>query len=522
MASSPDLRDWATIGQIVTAACDRFADHEAIVDGETRLTYGETAQAISRMAQAFCDLGLTKGDGVAVLSPNRHELLLVIAVAGLMGLRFSALRALGSEEDHAFILRDADIRLLVVDPETFGERAIALSRGGRAAHRTVALGPADFGDDLLALMMRYDAKSLVDEAEPDDVCAILYTGGTTGRPKGVVHTHSSFVAFNMLEMLEWEWPSRLRFLAASPITHAAISWILPTFMRGGTYVINGGFSPELFLRTVESEAITMSFVVPTMLYALLDYPCRADFDTSSLENVLYGAAPMSPVRLIEALEAFGPIFSQLYGQTEGPTVLAYLPKGDHDPARPELLQACGYPTKGVIIRLLDEQGREVPVGAVGEICARGPLVMREYLNQPDATAEALANGWLHTGDLARRDAQGRLYIVGRLKDMVISGGFNVYPKEVEDALALHPAVACSAVIGVPDPVWGEMVTAIVVLREGCQAEKADLAAFVRAKKGADYAPKRVEFVSAIPVTALGKFDKEALKRQFQPMAEAGR
>jgi fatty-acyl-CoA synthase len=522
MPSSSGLRDWATIGQIVSAACDRFADREAIVDGPVRLTYVDTAASISRMVQVFRGLGLVKGDTVAVLSPNRHELLLVIAAAGLMGMRFTALRALGSEDDHAFILRDADACLLIVDPNAFGDRAMALSRRDDAVHRTVALGSADFADDLLALMAGHDAQPLADEAGPDDVCAILYTGGTTGRPKGVVHTHSSFVAFNMLEMLEWEWPSNLRFLAASPITHAAISWILPTFLRGGTYVVNQGFSPERFLRTVESEAITMSFVVPTMLYALLDYPHRADFDTSSLDNVLYGAAPMSPVRLIEALETFGPVFSQLYGQTEGPTVLAYLPKGDHDPARPDLLQSCGYPTRGLTIRLLDGQGLEVPVGEVGEICARGPLIMREYLNQPDATAEALTDGWLHTGDLARRDAQGRLYIAGRLKDMVISGGFNVYPKEVEDALALHPAVACSAVIGVPDPVWGEMVTAIVVLREGHEAEKADLAAFVKAKKGSDYAPKRIEFVDEIPVTALGKFDKEALKRQFRPMADTGR
>lgn len=519
MASSSALRDWSTIGRIVISACERFSDREAIVDGPTRLSYTDMAVSISRMVQAFRSLGLVKGDTVAVLSPNRHELLLVIAAVGLMGLRFTALRALGSEDDHAFILRDADVRLLVVDADTFGERAVVLSQRSGAVHLTVALGPADFTDDLLAMMEGYDAQPLADEARPGDVCAILYTGGTTGRPKGVVHTHSSFVAFNMLEMLEWEWPSRLRFLAASPITHAAISWILPTFMRGGTYVINRGFSPDLFLGTVESEAITMSFVVPTMLYALLDYPRRADFDTSSLENVLYGAAPMSPVRLIEALETFGPVFSQLYGQSEGPTVLAYLPKGDHDPARPELLQACGYPTKGVTLCLLDEQGQEVPVGEVGEICARGPLIMREYLNQPDATAEALAGGWLHTGDLARRDEQGRLYIAGRLKDMVISGGFNVYPKEVEDALALHPAVACSAVIGVPDPVWGEMVTAIVVLREGHQVGTAELAAFVKARKGSDYAPKRVEFVGSIPVTALGKFDKEALKQQFRPVPE---
>ena len=412
------------------------------------------------------------------------------------------------------MLNDAEISVLIVDPTDFGERGIALSRREGTGHRTLSFGRSSFADDVLEMMTRFEPQPLVDRAEPDDIVMIGYTGGTTGRPKGVVHTHRSYVAFNMLELLEWEWPSELRFLAASPITHAAISWLLPTFLKGGTFVINKGFSPELFLETVERERITMSFVVPTMLYALLNCPRRSAFDTSSLENVIYGAAPISTVRLVEAIEVFGPVFSQLYGQTEAPTVLAYLPKSEHDPANPDRMLSCGHPTKGVTIKLLNQQGEEVPVGEVGEICIRGPLVMREYWKQPEITAEVFADGWLHTGDLARRDEEGFLYLAGRAKDMIISGGFNVYPKEVEDALALHPAVDCSAVIGLPDSIWGEKVTAIVVLREGLSVEKSDLAAFVKAKKGSDYAPKRIEYVEDIPMTPLGKFDKVALRDSF--------
>lgn len=519
------LHSWPTLGYLIAASCNRYKHREAIVDGEQRMTYADMGAQISRMIQAFRSIGLVKGDGIAILSHNRLEMVLVIAAAALMGLRFTALRTLGSLDDHAFVLDDAEISALVVDPASFGERAEALMRGGDAAHRTVALGPCGFADNLLELMARHEARLLVDEADPDDICTIAYTGGTTGRPKGVVHTHRTFVAFNMLELMEWEWPSELRFLAATPITHAAISWLLPTFVKGGVFCINKGFSPTQFLKTIERERITMSFAVPTMIYTLLDYPDLHAYDTSSLENIVYGAAPMSPVRLAEAIAAFGPVFSQLYGQTEASTVLTYLPRADHDPANPRRLQSCGFPASGVIIRLLDKDGREVPDGEVGEICARGPHVMREYWKQPEITAEAFAHGWLHTGDLARRDEHGYLFICGRSKDMIITGGFNVYPKEVEDALALHPAVAASAVIGLPDPIWGEKVTAIVVLRDGHAVDADDLAAFVKAKRGSEYAPKRIEFIEEIPVTALGKPDKVALRNRFEraldPLVAAG-
>lgn len=510
----PSLYEWATFGDLLIASCDRFADREAIVDGTIRLTYAEMAARISQVIQALRKLGLSKGDGLAVLSPNRHELVLVIAAASLMGLRFTALRALGSEDDHDHILQDAEISVLIADADTFGSRATSLAERGRSKYLTVCFGCVSDFPDLLKMMGQHQPCPLVNEADPEGISLIAYTGGTTGRPKGVVHTHRSFAAFNMLELLEWEWPENVRFLAASPITHAAISWIMPTFSKGGTFIINHGFSPELFLTTVERERITMSFVVPTMLYALLDYPHRSRFNTGSLENVLYGAAPISSARLLEAMEVFGPVFSQLYGQTEAPTVLAYLPRAQHDPRKPDRMLSCGFPTRGVNLRLLDELGNEVPVDEVGEICVRGPLVMREYWKQPQATTEVFRNGWLHTGDLARRDLQGYLYIVGRNKDMIISGGFNVYPKEVEDVLALHAAVAAVAVIGIPDTVWGEKVTAVIVPRDGCEVDKEELARFVKNKKGSDYAPKRIEIVDSIPTTALGKFDKVALRERF--------
>ena len=224
---------------------------------------------------------------------------------------------------------------------------------------------------------------------------------------------------------------------------------------------------------------------------------------------------MSPARLTEAMTVFGPVFMQLYAQSEAPNTVTVLRQQDHDPERfPHRLASCGRPIANSQVKLLDDDGHEVPVGEVGEICVRGPLVMQGYWNKPEESARALRHGWLYTGDLARRDADGFIYIVDRSKDMIISGGFNVYPREVEDALTADPAVASAAVIGVPDPKWGEAVKALVVLKPGAQVSAEALIARVREAKGAVQAPKSIEFVDALPVTGLGKLDKKAIRARY--------
>jgi fatty-acyl-CoA synthase len=214
------------------------------------------------------------------------------------------------------------------------------------------------------------------------------------------------------------------------------------------------------------------------------------------------------------MKRFGPVFMQLYGQSEAPNCVTTLRRAEHDPAYPERLASCGMPSAGVQVKLLDDDGHEVPVGEVGEICCRGPLVMAGYWNKPEETEKAFRHGWLHTGDLARRDADGYLYIVDRSKDMIISGGFNVFPREVEDVLTRHPDVAAAAVIGVPDPKWGEAVKAVVVLRPGATPNAEALIALVRDAKGVVQAPKSVDFTDALPVTGLGKPDKKAIRAQY--------
>jgi fatty-acyl-CoA synthase len=268
------------------------------------------------------------------------------------------------------------------------------------------------------------------------------------------------------------------------------------------------------LETIEKYRITATMLVPTMLYVLLDHPALATTDVSSLKTIYYGAAAISPTRLKEAIERFGPIFFQFFGQTECPMCITSLRKEDHDPTNLERLASCGRPVPWLHVALLDDAGNEVPVGEPGEICVRGPLVMAGYWKKPEQTAEALADGWLHTGDIARRDADGFYYIVDRKKDMIVSGGFNVFPREVEDVISAHPAVAAVAVIGVPDEKWGEAVKAVVVTRPGASVASEELISLVKDHKGSIHAPKSVDFVEALPVSALGKADKKALRAQY--------
>ena len=289
---------------------------------------------------------------------------------------------------------------------------------------------------------------------------------------------------------------------------------VPLLLVGGSMVVLPAFEAGTVLQAIEEYRITTTMLVPSMIYALLDHPNFARTDLSSLETIFYGASPMSPTRLQEAIRLLGPIFFQFYGQTECPQALCSLRKEDHDPDDLTRLASCGRPVPWVKVALLDDDGDEVAEGKPGELCVRGPLVMKGYWNKPEETDEALRGGWLHTGDVARKDRQGFLTIVDRKKDMIVSGGFNVFPREIEDVIATHEGVAAVAVIGVPDEKWGEAVTAVVVLREDAALDVDELIALVKDRKGPHYAPKSVEVVDSIPMSPLGKPDKKALRARY--------
>ena len=351
-------------------------------------------------------------------------------------------------------------------------------------------------------------------ATEGDVAWLQYTGGTTGRPKGVMLSHRSMVHHAFNHIAEHEQPRLPRYLASAPLTHAAGLGVLPTLLRGGIVVVEQGFSPSRFLDVVEAERINCLSAIPTMIYALLDHERPEARNLSSLETIWYATGPMSPVRLAEARERIGPVFSQIYGQTESTGVGTVLTKAAHETASMEQLASCGRPVIGNRVRLVDDDGHDVPLGEVGEIAMRNRGVMLGYRNLPEETDAALRNGWLHTGDLARQDDQGLLYIVDRKKDMIISGGFNIYASEVERALTGHPSISSAAVIGVPDEKWGESVTAFVIARPGESVDVVALRAYVKQVKGPMYAPKEIVVVDSLPVTNVGKVDKKTLRAPY--------
>ena len=513
------------LGDLMVAALRRHATRPVLQIGGAEVTGRQMADEVSRYVQAFEALGAGTGTAVGLLALNRPEVLMVIGAGQTQGWRRTALHPLGSLDDHAYVLSDAGVRTLVIDPvPMFVERAAALLDAVDGLEQILTLGPvpaelADVAVDVVAAAAEHPVKPLTAEPlDPEHVVSITYTGGTTGKPKGVIGTARAMSTMTQIQLAEWEWPEHPRFLMCTPLSHAGAAFFVPTLVKGGTMVVLGKFDPAEVLETIEREKITATMLVPSMLYALMDHPDSRTRDLSSLQTVYYGASPMNPVRLAEAIERFGPIFAQYYGQSEAPMVISYLRRDEHDRAR---LGSCGRPSAFLRTALLDADGSPVPQGEPGEICVSGPLLAGGYLGLPEQTAETFRDGWLHTGDVAREDEDGFWFIVDRTKDMIVTGGFNVFPREVEDVIAEHPAVAQVGVIGVPDEKWGEAVTAVVVLRpdaDSTDEAKAAVAqavqASVKERKGAVQSPKQVVFADALPLTALGKPDKKALRAQF--------
>ena len=488
---------------------DRPAVH--LPDGV--VTYAGLRDAISRFAQAYTHHGLAQGTPVAMLSTNRAEILYAMGANAMTACRPTPLHPLGSLDDHAYVLDHAEIDTLVFDP-VYEERARGLKER-RPGLTLLSLGPSEVGADLVAAAAAFTPGPLVPPVvDPDDVAAMTFTGGTTGKPKGVQGTFRSSTAMTQIQLAEWQWPDDLRFLICTPLSHAGGAFWAPVLLRGGSFVVLPSFTPAAWLEAVEQHRITATMIVPAMLYAILDCPDIDRRDLSSLETVYYGASPASPARLQEAIGRFGPVFFQFYGQSEVPMTVTVLRKEDHDPDDLDRLATCGKPVPWVRAALLDDDLRPVPPGSPGEICVQGPLVSNGYWKLPEQTEALFAGGWLHTGDIATEDDQGFWTIVDRKKDMIVSGGFNVFPREVEDVLSAHSGVAAVAVIGVPDEKWGEAVKAIVVAKPGATVDEAELIALVRDAKGPVHAPKSVDVVAAIPLTPVGKPDKPALRERY--------
>jgi acyl-CoA synthetase (AMP-forming)/AMP-acid ligase II len=478
--------------------------HVAADGGTSACTFAELVDAVARRASALRSQGVAPGDRVALLAPNADALILALYACWWLGAVACPLNTRWSTAELRDALADCEPALLLADA-TFS---------GTAAE----LAPTCTAWSLDELAARAERRPPCEDTRTggDTLAAILYTGGTTGRAKGVMLSHANFWAAAMARGAELPNSPDSVTLLVAPLFHVAgLGRLVGQSVVGGAWVTMAQFRPDAVIAAVEQHGIGDTIVVPSMLQALLDAPTFTPARVRSLQRLAFGAAPMPPDLLERALAAWPHAeFFQAYGMTETAGAVCINPPQNHRGAGQRLLGSVGRAGLGSEIRIVDGHGADVARGTVGEIIVRGPMVMGGYWRQPEATAQALRGGWLHTGDGGRMDDEGWLFIADRLKDMVISGGENVYPAEVEAALRAHPAVADAAVIGVPDARWGEAVHAVVAARVPVDA--AELIAHCRTRLAGYKCPRSVAFVEALPLSAAGKVLKARLRDAWSP------
>ena len=490
------------------------ADAPCLTLGEADLSYAQVQRISWRVARGLQRAGLKPGDKVAVLSSNDAMAFATVFGISRAGGVWCPINPRNEASENAFVLDAFDCACLVFH----GNYAPMVEQMRSQLPKLRALVCLDarqpFAPSMDDWLEGLDDAPL-DIAPPDDVAMIAGTGGTTGQPKGVMLTGRNLEAMSALTLMGYPFEGRPAYLALAPLTHAAGVLCLPVMALGGRVVIMP--KPDLgeFLALIERHRITHAFLPPTLIYMLLQHPELAATKRDSLQCFWYGAAPMSAARLEEALTKIGPVMAQLFGQTEAPMMISMMSPREHFNADGSVakhrLASAGRPGPLVQVGVMNAEGELLPTGESGEIVVRGSLVMQGYYKDPKATQEASRFGWHHTGDIGRLDDDGFLYIVDRAKDMIISGGFNVYSAEVEQALMQHPDVQDSAVIGLPDEKWGERVVAVLQPQAGRSIDAEAIKAFVKARIGSVKAPKQVEVWADLPRSKVGKVLKKDVR-----------
>jgi fatty-acyl-CoA synthase len=489
--------------------------------GQVR-TYAEVRELSSRVAAALAARGVRPGDRVAVLSANDPTAFTCVFGISRAGAVWCPINPRNEAAENRELLELFGCTTLL-----YQERFAPLVARIRA--ELPALTTLVCIDDAAAWADFLDAggpgadrpgidRSGIDRPALDDLAMIVGTGGTTGKPKGVELTGTNLETMTALTLMSYPFEGRPTYLALAPLTHAAGVLCFPVLALGGQVVIMPAPDIGDFLGLVERHRVTHTFLPPTLVYMVLAHERLDATDLSSLQCFWYGAAPMSAARLTDALRRIGPVMAQLFGQTEAPMMISTMAPREHFRAdgtiATERLSSAGRPAPLVTVAIMDEHGTLQPRGRTGEIVVRGSLVMRGYHRDPQATAAASAFGWHHTGDIGYLDEDNYLFIVDRAKDMVITGGFNVYSTEVEQAIMQHPAVQDCAVVGLPDEQWGERVTAVLQLHRGASLDPAELAAFVKQRIGSVKTPKQIEIWPDLPRSKVGKVLKQDLKARL--------
>ena len=518
-----DISDHHTLKAAFETSLSKYADRTAVrapKSGET-LTYEDLDTRSNAVATGLRERGVSQGDRVALLMSNCVEYIISdLGVIKAGGVKVP-LNDMLNEGEIRHILSDSRAETIVCGPN-FIETVATLESDIQTLERIIAVTknstslPDGFERfEELETMATGETSPNVDLTENDTV-AQYYTGGTTGKPKGVIQSHESMTLNSYAHVIEMSITGDDTLLLMTPLPHSAGLFLWGCLLTGATAVIRAGFDAEQAVSDIESYSATWAFFVPTMIYRILDLDDLDDYDTTSISTLAYGAAPMTPSRLKEGIDAFGHVFVQFYGQTEVPNLITTFDKQEHKFAveadNEERLSSAGTTCLMSRVKVVDIQtGEKLPPGEEGEILATGPYTMEQYFERPEKTTETITDGWIHTGDVGKLDEDGYLYLLDRENDVIITGGMNVYSTEVEDAIDQHPDVSEVAVIGIPDEEWGEAVHAVVVPSPETELTPEQIQSTCDEQLSDYKKPKSIEFVEEIPKTPYGKQDKVALR-----------
>lgn len=507
------------LGQVIDSAVRKFGSRIAFSDPERRLTFKEADERSRRLGNALIALGMERGSRIATLQYNAIEIIEFDLCAARFGFVRSLLNARSDAQAHLQALQDCEARVLV-----FGEKHTAVVEGLRPSldiEHYICVGNAPRWavryEDLIAAA---PADGPTWEVGEDDLHSIYFTSGTTGRAKGVVLSQRNWLVVirnHLMDLYTHTGPDDV-VLHAAPLSHASGVMMFSQLARGARQHVMERFDPGEALAIIERERVTTVYLAPTMVYKLLDHEDIGRRDLSSLRMLRYGGAPMAAERAKEAIARFGPVLAQAYGQWEAPQIFTVFTREQHvealETGKLHRLMSAGMAMTYAEVGIMDDAGNLLPPGSEGEIVTAGDHLMVGYLNQPEETAALRVGKWQRTGDIGRMDADGYIYLTDRKKDFIITGGNNVYPREIEEVLYAHPSVHEAVAVGIPDQTWGETVHAVVVLKDGQSTEPDVLLEWCRTRLPTDKRPRSISFMSDLPKSAYGKILRREVRDPF--------
>ncbi len=506
----PEVR---TLGEFIEYHARKTPDRRALVWSDRNISFAEYDAAANRIAHGLLERGVASGDRVGFLGLNSPDFYLALIGTAKTRAAFTVFNWRLSIPELAQLIADSGTRLTIVERGLEAMWTAALTASGNSIE-TIWIDETETLETIFTAQPATRPELFISE---EDVAIQLYTSGTTGLPKGVMLTHGGFNRIRLCEHLEptFQWTDDDIFINPLPNFHLlSIGIAFQCLYNGVSVSIVRQFDPAVVLKTIEHDRPTLLTLTPTMIQMLLDHPAAATTDFSSLRLTLYAGSPISLGLIKRAIAMMPGKFMQFYGATEASGAFSILRPDEHDLEDEARLQSCGRPLPLIDFKIVDCAGNEVPDGDPGELLIRAPAITSGYWNQPDATAKVLENGWYRSGDVARRDAEGLYYIVDRVKDMIVSGGENIYSAEVENALSTHPEVGMVAVIGVPDPRWGEAVMACIIRKADSTLDEAALLAHARERLAGYKVPKAVTFMDSFPLVPSGKVSKKDLREPY--------